>query len=69
MQDEIKMEDIIKAVQTIKMVCEQYYSSCENCPLRNEYNDCLIASDNDALPKYWEIYNPKNIRVVINTGS
>lgn len=55
------LTEITNALKVIQNVCTKHYH-CEECPLRKGNNNCAVT---DTIPKNWELYNPKNIRLIL----
>lgn len=58
------LTEITSAIKVIKDVCGAHYHCyhCEDCPLRDSKDDCAIMA---SPPKEWELYDPKNIRLIL----
>lgn len=57
---EIKMEELIKALNLIKTECEKH-GGCDECPMCR-YGECVINTD---TPSDWKIVNPEIPKVFV----
>lgn len=51
------MEELIKALNTIKEECKKH-GNCDECPIGNDDCDCLVG---DSSPEDWNIIEPKAV--------
>lgn len=63
-----ELNQIMEALEVIRVVCQDQNGCCKICPLRSTDYGCALA-DSDKYPKDWEIYDPNDppeVKLIVN---